>query len=275
VPTARGNPWKNVTVRQYLRHPRLAGFRVHRKALLIGTDGQPVRGQWDPLLDRETWDRLQALLASQPDPRGRVPKKSSRHYLLSGVIRCGICGSAMYGNVDKVRGYHYYRCVEYRAEGGRFPKHTQTIAGPASDEAVSELVLAYLAEQDDAEQDRAPGPWPGEADLARAEGKVAELMAAFNADQLPGSIVFPQVQQWEATVRELTAERQQWAAQTNTGPVLEGALEEWPRRAEAGDTTWQRALVEKVLDAVLVKPRTLKGTNHFQYDRLAYVWRQA
>lgn len=274
VTTARGNPWRNVTVRQYLRHPRLAGFRVHQKQLLRSTnDGAPVVGQWEPLLGVDTWERLQSVITGRKDSRGRIPKASSRYYLLTALLRCGVCNSPMYGNVDKRRGHHYYRCTEYRTSRNGVAKHTQTMHGPMTDEAVTAVVLAHLSTQEDSEAPCEPEPWPGEDDLARSERKIVELMEAFNTDALSGAVVFPQVREWEAKAATLTADRRAWLANTTAGPVVAGALDEWPTRVEAGDVTWQRSLFEKVLEAVLVKP-TRPDVRGYDRGRLAYVWRR-
>jgi hypothetical protein len=102
-------------------------------------------------------------------------------------------------------------------------------------------------------------------------------MAAYNADELPGAVVFPQVREWETTASGLVSERRTWLArqQASRSPILEGVLEEWPRRSESGDTTWMRAVVESVLEAVVIRPRSMIGTNVFEYDRIEYVWRRA
>ena len=279
IKTARGSHWRNVSVRQYLRHPRLAGYRVYhgnaRNEIVKDASGTPVMGQWPPLLDIATWEALQGALTAEPDTRGRVPRKSSRHYLLSGILRCGICNFPMYGNYSRDRGRHYYKCTEYgRQAGGRdgIPKHTQTIQGPDTDEAVSATVLEYLRTQDDVEAPD-PTPWPGEGELATAQAKVSELLEAFNTDQLPGSVAFPQISRWEARVTELTSERRSWAAAAHVVPALDGACEEWPSRVEAGDTAWLRGIIEKVVTSVVIRPRTLVGSNQFEYDRIVYVWR--
>lgn len=280
VRTARGNDWRNVTVRQYLRHPRLAGYRVwhgaQRNEIVRDTAGEPVMGQWPPLLDVETWETLQGVLTGK-DSRGRVPKKSSRHYLLAGLIRCGICNSLMYGNYSKERARHYYKCTEYGRHDGAtdHARHTQSIQGPTTEEAVVATVMAHLERQQESTEPTIPEPWVGEDQLEAARTKVRELMGAYNNDELPGSVVFPQVQEWEAKASELALERRSWRATTVRAPVMKGVIEEWPQRVEAGDTTWQRSVLESILDAVVIRPRTIVGTNMFEYDRIAYIWRQA
>lgn len=92
VPTVRGSEWHRTTVRDLLRRPCLVGDLVHRGEV-IGTlrdkAGQPV----GPVLDRLTFDRLQAVLT---DPSRRRPTHTNtRVHLLSGFAECSECGSGL------------------------------------------------------------------------------------------------------------------------------------------------------------------------------------
>ncbi|MEV6692210.1 zinc ribbon domain-containing protein [Micromonospora sp. NPDC051196] len=69
----------------------------------------------EPLVDDETFARVQTLLASagrRPDGV-RKPRASKRNYLLSGLLRCGICQRRMVGSFNNDR--NNYRCT-YAAE---------------------------------------------------------------------------------------------------------------------------------------------------------------
>jgi hypothetical protein len=73
VPTREGRPWNQSTVRTVLIKPAVAGLRVHRGEIA----GQ---GRWTPVLDRDTWEQLRAVIAD-PARKGRRP---TRKFLLSG-----------------------------------------------------------------------------------------------------------------------------------------------------------------------------------------------
>lgn len=49
-----GGPWVHQTVRQYLRNPRLAGWRTRHRQIVKDASGRPVEGLWEPLVDPET-----------------------------------------------------------------------------------------------------------------------------------------------------------------------------------------------------------------------------
>lgn len=95
VLTTRGTVWRPGTVRQYLANPRIAGYST------LGGDivGE---GQWEPVLDRDTWETVRALLSARSRPR--APRAS----ILNGLLFCGQCGHRMITSGTK--GQRTYRC---------------------------------------------------------------------------------------------------------------------------------------------------------------------
>jgi DNA invertase Pin-like site-specific DNA recombinase len=73
VPAAHGGQWGMSAIRGILTNPRLAGLRVHRGEII----GEAV---WPAILDRGTFDALQAILR---DPRRKRTRPA--RYLLSGL----------------------------------------------------------------------------------------------------------------------------------------------------------------------------------------------
>ena len=55
VKTPYGNIWRQAPLRQMMVSPRLAGYRVHQRAIALDTDGNPVMAQRPPILDVEVW----------------------------------------------------------------------------------------------------------------------------------------------------------------------------------------------------------------------------
>lgn len=100
VPTRLGGRWTHSNVKGMLTAPTVAAQRVHQ--------GEVIReGNWDPILDKGTWERLCDMLGAQHEvvrPDGTVQKVGGRRrnpgriYLLTGgVARCGRegCGAAL------------------------------------------------------------------------------------------------------------------------------------------------------------------------------------
>lgn len=261
VVSPRGHAWSTQTLRSVLRSPRLAGWRVYRQGIALDAAGRPVRGQWAPILDDDTHGRLAAALAS-PEKRSRIPRKGGRRYLLTGLIRCGVCNSLMYGNRRDDQS-HYYQCNPITATD-----HNNSVSGVGTDNAVTELVLARLATEDL----DAPAPeWEGRARLDDIGDSIAQLMAAFVSRQLSEAVVFPAVEELERERDALLLERRRWEAD-NTGPrVTRLDRAQW----DALTVDRRRAIVERLLDAVLIRPSSGRTGPKLDLDRIVPVPKEA
>jgi DNA invertase Pin-like site-specific DNA recombinase len=96
-----------------LRRPSLYGAVVFKSELVRSPDGMPVMRE--PILDRPTWDRLQAKLDGNSRGSG-VPRDATPWF---GVIFCDLCGEAMYLQTYTSRSvrtfYHKPALKKYRA----------------------------------------------------------------------------------------------------------------------------------------------------------------
>lgn len=205
VTTTAGKEWKHQTIRQYLRNPRLCGWRTLRREVLLDASGKPVEGLWEPLMDVETWERLQAVLAPSTG-RIRVPRRGARHYFLTGLLRCGKCGGPMYGNRATAK-LGTYACQQGHV--GATVKHV--------DDLVGSLIVRRLASERLERLDQ--HEWPGETNMRELKETLNELMDSFTQRRLSGSLVLPRIEQMELELAQMQKDRHQWLEET-TGPVL-------------------------------------------------------
>lgn len=83
VPSALGGQWHPVNLLAMMRRPRIAGLLEHHGEII----GEAA---WDPIVDRDMWETLRAVLDSRSADR---PRHSTRvRYLLSGIAVCSGCG---------------------------------------------------------------------------------------------------------------------------------------------------------------------------------------
>ena len=77
--------WRTKQVGRVLDNPAYAGLTV--------LDEDIFSAQWEPIVNRETWDRVQKLRL--PENRGQRARKvgTGGPYLLTGLIVCGKCGA--------------------------------------------------------------------------------------------------------------------------------------------------------------------------------------
>ncbi|MDP9694470.1 UNVERIFIED_ORG: DNA invertase Pin-like site-specific DNA recombinase [Arthrobacter globiformis] len=85
IPTAKGNNWSAINVRNVAVRPRNISIRVHN-------DSQ-YPALWPPIVDLDTWEDLQLALK-----RGQAlygSRTYTRKHLLKGFVFCGVCGNRM------------------------------------------------------------------------------------------------------------------------------------------------------------------------------------
>jgi site-specific DNA recombinase len=108
-PAPRWIRWDVRKLRQVLSNERHAGRVEHRGEVVCDeTTGLPVKAQWQPILEPDVFDRLQAALQAR-----RVVSDvwtGERRHLLSGtLLRCGVCGQKVLP-IQQTGGKHAYRC---------------------------------------------------------------------------------------------------------------------------------------------------------------------
>lgn len=119
--TPTGRPWSKTTVHKVLRNEAYTGVLVwdrERKRKLGSGSLPPVRveGAWQPIIDRQTYEKVQAKLAARA-PKMTHPRVVHSEYILSGMIRCKACGTAMIGHAVKSGKFFYYMCGNARRRG--------------------------------------------------------------------------------------------------------------------------------------------------------------
>lgn len=228
IRTSTGQQWATQVLRRMLLRWRNCGVRTHR--------GKEVGvGQWEPIIDRPTHERVVALLtdpARKSNNRGTEAK-----YLLTSVAYCGECGGHVVGTNEfsyelkngRTRVYpHSYKCP--RAGCMKVQRRMADV-----DEHVTRVVLGVL-ERDGV---RLLGGDPVAANSARERIAALEAKLALAADQFADDVITgEQLQRITARLRpDLDAERTRLRQAQPTSDLAEYA---GPGVAEA----WERADVE-------------------------------
>lgn len=225
------SPWIPVTMRKIVESPTYAGLRTHR--------GQVVgEGTWEPLITMDEHERMKAVLA---DPRRLTQRGSEPRWLLSGIARCGVCGSKM--NRLNNRGYDAYVCHEKSCVARKIVD---------VDTFVTEAVIRRLEDQGLAGQiDSDDTAYADALDAVRA---LQQRLDAFTDSAAEGELtpaalariegrLRPQIEVAEARMRALS--RSPIVAQA-AGPDAAG-------RWEAMGVRDRRELVRALVDVRIVK----------------------
>lgn len=152
IKTVLGNPVYMGTI-MYNRRTNLKGPRVKPKEEIS------VRGKHEPLISEELWRQVQEKREQLSTSNEKIddPERIS---LLSGLVKCPICGNGLIAIKNKQRnrnkgGYyktiHYYSCRYYRKSSGRVCEFNRQYNQEKIDAAVYEIV-SNLVVRDEFEQ---------------------------------------------------------------------------------------------------------------------------
>jgi site-specific DNA recombinase len=264
VATSAGQPWYASALQRVLRSGRIAGWREHHRELI-------AKAQWPGIITIAESRRLRSLLM---DPSRRL-NAGARRYLLTGILRCGLCGTSLVARPrdDKRR---CYVC----ATDPRRPTACGKIRRLS--DPVEELVTAMVFEAVDTKRlaraieerhrkDRKSGKGDALSIIEDGENELEQL-----ASDLGGGRITRR--EWLAAraplQRRLDVARSALAAEQKTTPLSgylskAGALRRaWPSLS----TEKQRAIVAAVIDHVTLEP-ALRGRNTFDPTLVKVTWR--
>lgn len=253
---SRGNQWATNVLRGVLLRWTNCGYRQHQPRKDGKPHGPPTlhRGQWDPIIDRETHERVVATLT---DPSRKTNNRGTAvRYLLTSKASCGVCGGMLVGTNEfsyeikvpplkgstepRTRTRHYPHL--YRCHNTACMKVSRKMA--EVDDFVEQTVVGILERQGV----RLLGGDPVVADEARERIKAIEAKLDLAADQFTDDqITDSQLTRITARLRpQLERERERLRNALPRGDMEEFA---GPSAAEA----WKAAGVEKrraLLDAL-------------------------
>lgn len=179
-----GAPFGPTVLRRALLNPALVGYSRTASSplgLRLDEDGSP-RQLWEPIFTHAQMRKLERML--------RRPSEQPKRYgaaLLSGVVRCGRCGSRMYGRSTDLPNASY-QCKNYADKGKSIcegsnanVKRLNRVIVRMTLDALSQLsVVEALAEPEDT------GPDPLEEERAKLMSSLEQLDEALGAGLFPG-----------------------------------------------------------------------------------------
>ncbi|MFG2557636.1 recombinase family protein [Streptomyces sp. NPDC048496] len=235
-------------IKRMLMNPRICGYRMHQGELFLDEHGEPVAGDWEPIISPDEWYLLMEKIRRESE--GRTVRDYATKYLLSGIARCGRCGT-------KMRAFPSYRKSKtssqfrYACPG----KNDGGCGGVArAGEPVDRLIRnAVFLSSDKAlanVQARAP-EWTKEEQLASLEGDMAEFKRAWQEKRMSAARYIALTEDLEKQIAELHRERALYRAEAATyvaGPI--DIRERWEKLT----IEQQRAAVLKVFRAIIIKP---------------------
>lgn len=268
-PQSGRSNWTAETVHQVLTNPRNAGLVAHRQRIATPNGRharyepprilEGVAAAWPAIIERERWERLQAVLERR-GAGNRVPRRGS---LLTGFLRCGICGSRMVrtGARANTKGEtHAWRCPTYSGCG------RVSISAEPVEEVLVAVVLARL------DSEVLPAADTGDAalldELRRAE---SDQVAALKSLE-EGRIDFAMFERVSTALERRRADLER-KIRVNPRPALPfdepGAVRQvWPELT----IDQRRAILAEFVEKVSIAP-SRRGYPRFDPSRLTTTWR--
>ncbi|MEU3981778.1 recombinase family protein [Streptomyces sp. NPDC026672] len=240
-------------LRQMLMRKAYIGIRVH-----AGTE-RP--GNWEPLIEPEVFEAVQRMLA---DPSRKTYTTASVRYVLTGTLRCDVCGGRM--SVSKGGNRHQlhpaYVCYAY---GHLAIDKAETDAFLIGDAEHPGVLLAYLSRPDVAAGLSSPAD-DSEVSAVRTELATARAnLEAFEAEdpETPAEarIIARKISSLEETIRELQNRESALTAPNPLASMFEagpGAAERW----EATEVNAQRAIAALLFSpGIIGQPRVMRAAD--------------
>lgn len=218
---AGGSSWDWTTVRQVCIGWRSAGIRTYRREPLTDSAGELVRGTWEPLISLE--DRALALAALEKRSRKKVREG---RWMLTGLLWCGECAKPLYGQLSSgSRGIDTYAC-----KSGDVSISALKLENVVQSALLSRMNtrMHEIAERVGLRDSAAPIEWHQAEELKQISTQISELTEAYKAQELPGTVFIPLVQELEAKRTELRKAREEfYASQALEESELTNSFEIW------------------------------------------------
>jgi site-specific DNA recombinase len=265
IRTPRGKGWLPGTLAAVLVNPRIAGLRSYK--------GQIVADAvWPAIITREQHERLVAL---RKDPSRRwVPRGRPAQHLLAGLVECARCGEKATRMVNRPEaGRDYYQCRKPPLGRGC----GALVSGRQLDALVEERMFVALDSPEFTEALKAPRP--GNEGLVRQlekdEDKLKWLGHEYAADRLPEPAFLAAAHDLEQRIKQNRAR----IARQHRNAALAALPEDFGQLKDLWENVWdldrKRALLDTLIEKVIVRPSTLgsKTGRRFDRSRARIVWR--
>lgn len=269
-PIKPDGPWAPSTVLGILRNPRYAGYSTYTpkehqadggkrrswKATILRDDaGEPIRGQWDPVVPEELWWQVQTIL----DDQERVTNTSGstkRRHLGSGLYRCSVCGGRVTG---AARGY---RCAGHVMRTG---SHV--------DDFVTRTVAKRLREPDAIKRRRSTEDTPATKGIAAAisteRARITRAQHDYDAELIEGADLKRIRDAANKRIEELEAQRSLAGSAGALRPIL-GAKDPAQAFLDAPLEVRRGAIDALARVTLLPQPRGRRG---FDPESVVIEWR--
>ena len=105
---------------------------------------------WEAVQSRRGEARASYLSSTQGEPFGRPPNQRESEYLLTGFVRCGICGGSLIVGSRSHRKHraYLYECASFHRRGPQVCRNDLNVSLAAADDAILDELETYVLHPD-------------------------------------------------------------------------------------------------------------------------------
>ena len=220
--TNRGKRWYKGGLHYVLRNEAYTGAAVWGKTSKDGQAADPVRveGAWPALVSKELFDEVQQAM-SERAPKVQRPGRVGSQYLLSGLLKCGVCGRPYSAQGAKSGQFAYYICGTLFREGAgtcsarylNAPKLETFVVEKIRERILNEETIVALVQLVAEEIDAMAGELSDrlevvEAELSDVRKRLGKLYEAIETSELTLEVLSPRIMSLRHREEQLEAARE-------------------------------------------------------------------
>ena len=219
--TNRGKRWNKGGLHYVLRNEAYTGAAVWGKASKGEKAQDPVRVEeaWPALISRELFEGVQEAMQERA-PKVQRPARVGSPYLLSGLLKCGVCGKPYSAQGAKSGQFAYYICGTLFREGAgtcsarylNAPKLETFVVEKIRERILNEETIVALVQIVAEEIDAMAGELAGrlevvEAELSDVRKRLEKLYEAIETSELTLEVLSPRIMSLRHREEQLEAAR--------------------------------------------------------------------
>ena len=271
--TNRGKRWYKGGLHYLLSNEAYTGTTVWGKTSKGEKAQDPVRveGAWPALIPRELFYAVQESMRDRA-PKVQKPASVGSKFLLSGLLKCGVCGRPYTAQGAKSGQYAYYICGTLSKEGAgtcsarylNAPRVEDFVVEKIRDRILTEETIVELVTMVAEEIDAMAGELAGRLEVIDAElddvrRRLERLYDALESSELTLEVLSPRIfslrhreEQLEAAREKAETQLEQRRVELPTTKEIKGYVADFREFLKEGTFPERKALIRNFVESIEV-----------------------
>ena len=271
--TNRGKRWYKGGLHYLLNNEAYTGTAVWGRTTKGEKAQDPVRveGAWPALVSRELFDDVQQAMRDRA-PKVQRPGRVGSRFLLSGLLKCGVCGRPYSGQGAKSGQFAYYICGTLFREGAgtcsarylNAPRVEDFVVEKIRERILTEETIVELVTLVAEEVDAMAGELAGrlevvEAELGDVRKRLERLYEALETSELTLEVLSPRIfslrhreEQLEAARNDAATQLEQRRVELPTTEEIKGYVADFRDFLKEGTFPERKALIRNFVEGIEV-----------------------